>query len=274
MTRTIPAPVARSNGTTTKPPVKQWTTTHGHTRKADRILIYGPGGAGKTTLAAGAPGVVFADLEAGSADMDIQRVSGVESWSDLRSWLQSDSFAGVRSICIDSATRAQEWCERHVIATVAHEKGKTIESIEDYGFGKGAVFAWEEWRRLLADLDQHYQAGRNVILIAHDQDAKAPNPDGDDFLRHQPRMQNSEKASIMRATVEWCDHVLYIAFDKAVADGKAKGSGSRSIHGAGTPTMIAKTRGIDLDRINFEKGSNSLWDHLLARTPAADACPV
>jgi len=260
------APPSRSS------PIKAFGRSRGTSRAAHRVLIYGPGGVGKSSLAAAAPGVIFADLERGSEDFDVERVKGIETWGDLRLWLQSGDFDGINSIAIDSITKAEELCAQHVIANVPHEKGGVvIRSIEDYGWGKGFCHIAEEWRRLLFDLERHYHQGRNIVLIAHDQDGKAPNPDGEDFLRHQPRLQNTERASVLKATTEWCDHVLYIGYDASVKDGKAKGSGTRAIYCSGTPTVIAKTRSLPGDPIPYPKGDTTLWQILTVNKAIDDS---
>jgi hypothetical protein len=257
-------------------PAKNFGRSRGITRTASRVLIYGPGGIGKSSLAAAGPASIFADIEHSTEDLNVERIEGVENWADLRVWLLRGYFTGIHTIVIDSATRAEQWCIAHVVANVPHEKGLRIKSVEDYGWGKGYTLVYEEWRRLLGDLESHYRQGRNIVLVAHDIDGKAPNPDGEDFLRHQPRLQNTKEASIMRATVEWCDHVLYIGYDAAVKDGKAKGGGSRTIFCAGTPTVIAKTRNLDGQPMPFPKGDTKFWGLVTSRpaSAAADEAPI
>ena len=166
---------------------------------------------------------------------------------------------------IDSATKAEEWCVAYVIGSVPSDKGQKVTRIEEYGYGKGYVHVFEEWRRFLGDLERHYRQGRNVVLICHEQVSLIPNPMGDDFKRYQPRLQSSEKANVLAATKEWADHVLFISYDVLVKDGKGKGSGSRTIYSVETPTHMAKTRTLDGLPIVFERGSNVLWESLLAR---------
>jgi len=265
---TMTAAPTRATSPPNRTPAKTYGRSRGVSRVADRVLIYGPGGIGKSSLGADAPDPIFADIEHSTEDLNVERAEGIENWADLRDWLQRGDFTGVKTVVIDSGTRAEEWCVAHVIANVPHEKGLRIKSIEDYGWGKGYTLVYEEWRRFLGDLENHYRKGRNIVLVAHDIDGKAPNPDGEDFLRHQPRLQNTKESSIMRATVEWCDHVVYIGYDAAVKDGKAKGGGSRTIFCSGTPTVIAKTRNLDGQPMPFPKGDTKFWD-LIATRPAS-----
>lgn len=269
------APIMRPRAAAAPPKAKVFGVNRGIIRAAHRVVLYGPGGIGKSTAAAMAPSPVFADLEEGTRDLNVRRVEGIENWADLRLWLASDSFSDVGTVVIDSATRAEQMCIQHVCETVPHEKGAIIKGIEDYGFGKGYVYVFEEWRRFLGDLEAHYRAGRHVVLIAHDSDGKAPNPDGEDYLRHQPRLQTSEKSSIMKATMEWADHVLYVGYNMTSKDGKAKGNGTRTIYTAGSPTIIAKSRSLPPSPIPYTKDDATLWNLLLAKpAEAAEEMPL
>lgn len=247
--------------TVVKSPPK-FTITRGTARKAHRTMVYGVGGIGKTSLAASAPGVVMIDLEGGTEDIDVQRVSGIKTWADLRAVLHSDVFDNAKAIGIDSFSRAEEMCRQHVIETVRTDKGNVVTSIEGYGFGKGYTHLVEEWRRLLADLEVHYGKGRDIVAVAHGNIGKTPNPTGDDYIRHEPRLTHVEKASVRNVTIEWCDHVLFIGYDVASIDGKGKGSGSRAIYSTEEATHIAKSRTLDPKPYVFNKGDASIWDKM------------
>lgn len=216
--------------------------TQGH-----RIVLYGPGGIGKTTLASQAPGpVAFIDLDdsLGRLGIEAQAVQGVDTWQALRDALHAPGWDGVRTLVIDSATKAEELATAHTLATVPHEKGGLVRSIEDYGYGKGYGFVFEAFLPLLADLDAHCRAGRNIVLICHDCATTCPNPMGEDWLRWEPRLQspNSGKASIRLRVREWADHLLWYGYDVAVKDGKGMGSGTRTIYPCELPHCMAKSR--------------------------------
>ena len=181
-----------------------------------RVVLYGPGGIGKTTLAAIAPGpVAFFDLDdalgvlAGQLpDADIRPVTGADEWRGIRHALHAAGWDEIRTIVIDSATRAEELATAWVIANVPHDQNKRVERIEDYGYGKGYRHVYDTFLTLLADLDQHVRAGRNVILVAHEATEKHPNPQGEDWLRSEPRLQHTPKNSIRERVRDWCDHLL------------------------------------------------------------------
>lgn len=220
-----------------------------------RIIMYGPGGIGKTTLAAIAPGpVAFIDLDDSLPRLwptlkdvpgvNVQVVPGIETWQHVRDALHADGWSGVKTIVIDTLTRAEELAVAHTLATVPHEKGQRVARVEDYGFGKGYSHVYDTFLTLLGDLDQHTRAGRNVVLVCHDCTATVPNPDGEDWIRYEPRLQspNSGKASIRLRVREWADHLLFIGYDVSVKEGKGKGSGTRTCYPNELPHCMAKSR--------------------------------
>ena len=225
-----------------------------------RIGMYGTGGIGKTSLAARAPGrIAFYDLDESLDALEIPIAPRpVTNWAELRADIQS--LRDVDTIVIDRGTRAEEWAVAHTIATVPHEKGFAIKRIEDYGFGKGYQHVFDTFLPLLADLDTQRRRGCNVILVMHDCMANVPNPQGDDYIRYEPRLQNptSGKASIRARIKEWVDSLVFIGFDVDVKNNRAKGSGTRTIYPVEMPHCMAKSRNMR-DAIEYVDGSAELW---------------
>lgn len=243
---------------------KQFAVTSGRVSGAQRVVIYGPGGIGKSSLARLAPNPVFLDVEMGTREFDVRRVP-IESFADLRACLQSDVLDPFASIVIDTATKAEQMAVAHTLATVPSEKGQSVTSVEGYGYGKGYQHVDDTFRLLLMDLDRQIRAGRNVILIAHDCVNDVPNPMGENFIRFEPHLQSpkSGKASIRNAVVQWADHVLFLGYDVISKDGKGRGSGTRTIWPVERPDHIAKSRsmGEPMEFVNADDGS--IWPLIL-----------
>jgi len=238
---------------------------------AQRIGIYGPGGIGKTSLAATAPGpVAFFDLDDSLSilGLDVQRVTGIATWEALRAALQGGGWDGIRTLVLDTATRAEELAVAWTLRNVPSQSGAFVQRLEDYGYGKGFQHVYEAFLCLLGDLDQHVRAGRNVVMICHDCAANVPNPSGEDYLRCEPRLQSSSggKASIRLRLREWLDHLLFVGYDVVAKDGKAQGAGTRTIWPIELPFHMAKSRLLD-EPIPYDRGSADLWTRLF---PAAE----
>lgn len=256
-------PGAAAASTETPAGANRFPVTSGRIEGPQKILLYGPGGIGKSSLARLAPKPGFLDIEEGTKNIDLNRLEGIHSFADLRAVLQSDALDGFKTVVVDSATKAEEWAIAHTLATVPHEKGHHVDNIEGYGFGKGPGHVYDTFLLLLSDLDRQIRAGRNAILIAHDVVDNVPNPLGDDWIRYEPCLQRpkSGKASIRNRVIQWADHVLYLAYDVVAKEGKGKGAGTRTIYPAELPTHIAKSRTLPPDPIPYEgPDDGAIWE--------------
>jgi hypothetical protein len=268
-----PAPVAPKTVPAKSPTdathtTKQYTLNRGVARGSHKVVIYGAGGIGKSELASLVAGVgfspVFIDIEEGSSFLDVARVEPTpQTFQELLDAIRAAQDMG-NVIVIDSFTKAEELAVAHTLLTVPHEKGNFVTSIEGYGFGKGYIHVYETFLKLLQSLDTVVRGGRHVIATCHDCTANVPNPSGEDFIRYEPRLQSpaSGKGSIRHRVKEWCDHLFFLGYDTYVnKDGKASGSGSRTIYPAEMPTHWAKSRLLS-EPIPYAKGDVALWRQL------------
>lgn len=227
------------------------------TNVGHRFVVYGTGGIGKTTLCASMPGkVAFIDLDESLNRLkpkleefgllsNLDLVLGISTWVDLRDTLNGPGWDPYKTIVVDTGTKAEELGTQFVLDTIRHEKtNKLVNSIEGFGWGKGYTHIFETFNLLLADLDAHCRQGRNVVIVCHDCTANVPNPNGDDWIRYEPRLSSpsSGKASIRHRIKEWADHVMFLGYDVNVEEGKGKGQGTRTLYTEERPHCMAKSR--------------------------------
>ncbi|MCR2036152.1 ATP-binding protein [Adlercreutzia mucosicola] len=215
--------------------------TRGIVPKAQKVVVYGPEGIGKTTLAARFPDPLFVDVEGGSAHMDVARVEAPRSWAALLSAV--DAVAAERpcaTLVIDTADWAERLCAEHLCA-----KNRWA-SIETPGYGKGYTELAEEFGRLLDKLTEAAGAGVNVVLAAHAAMRKFEQPDeAAAYDRWELKLQK-KTAPLVK---EWADAVLFLTYKTIVekvgegfgAKGKARG-GKRVMYASHHPCWDAKNR--------------------------------
>lgn len=223
----------------------QFELTGGIVHRAQRVLIYGQHGIGKTTLAAQFPGAIMIDVEDGSGHIDVMRYPRPTDWQTL---LYEVADAGNRiesgTLVIDSI----DWAERLATAKVCTEH--EMQSIESFGYGKGYVYVADEVRRLLRGLDRLIEKGVNVVLVAHEQITTVTMPGDATGYSIFGLKLSKQIAALVK---EWADAVLYchyrqtvVAIDKDGTRGRALGGTERVMQCTHTTTIDAKNRwGID-----------------------------
>lgn len=250
-----------------------------------RILLYGGGGIGKTTLSCLAPGdVAFVD-----ADESLEKLKPAltedeitipvkvrcSDWSTLMMATRAGGYDGKKTIVYDTGGVLEQWC---IAAMLIEQDCAKIEDVGG-GYGKGYKYTYEKWLTFLAALDAHHiRQGRNVIILAHDCVKAVPNPKGADFIRWEPLFQDASKdgsASIRMKMKNWADHVLFMSYDASisfvdVADKKtgvhakparASGVGIRQLFTAEMPYFMAKSRTTS-DTFTIARGA-SPWDSII-----------
>ena len=266
-----PKPSAPSPASSNTGPKRSFTTARATALGGQKVVIYGPGGVGKTELCKSLETVnvfpLFVDVEAGAGFCGATRVDPIpQTFQEVRDVLHDTSiWKEFSAVVIDSLTKLEELVTQHVILNVKHEKGHKIGGIEDYGFGKGYVHTYEAFQLFLSDLDALQRQGKHIICVCHDCTANVPNPSGEDWIRYEPRLQASKAASIRHRVKEWCDHLLYVGYDVAVNnDGKGVGGGTRTIYPMEMPAHWAKSRKLSRT-IPYGKGSPDLWNQLFSK---------
>ena len=255
-----PAPAAAA------PTAGRFAPSTGGQTTAQRVVLYGTGGVGKSTLAAslaqaGRKPLVL-DVEDGCSRLDIPRLGSEQlpDWLALRAALTDNAlWQDYDTLVLDSISKAEDMLADHIC-----KKGNaTSLANAEGGFGKGYALAFQEMVGLLSLLESHTRAGRTVVLICHATTGKVPNPSGEDFLQTQPRLYHADKCSLREKVKEWADHVALLGYDIESKGGKGKGTGTRTVFLAERPSHVAKTRGSMPEAVPLDNGAD-FWRDLLA----------
>lgn len=217
---------------------------------AQRVVLYGPEGIGKTSFAACLPDPVFIDTEGSTVRYNVRRLPAPESWPMLLSeveWCIQNPEA-LRTLAIDTADWAERLCIQNILAA------NKVRSIEDFGYGKGYVMVQEEFGRLLNLLTDLTRKGVHVILTAHAYMRKFEQPD--EFGAYDRwELKLSKKVAPM--VKEWSDMLLfanyetYVVRDDKTNTAKAQG-GRRVMFTTHNPCWDAKNRESFPDKMDFD----------------------
>jgi hypothetical protein len=227
--------------------------TKGKVDRAQKTVIYGPEGIGKTTLAAHFPDPVVIDTEGGTAFMDVRRIDKPASWEELLGIVKE--VAATPGICKTLVIDTADWAEQ-LVTTYLCTKYKQS-SIESFGYGKGYTYLAEEFARLLSACDQVIAAGINVTITAHAKMRKFEQPDEMGAYDRWELKLSKQVAPLLK---EWCDHLFFCNYQTYVvtseSNAKKPQGGKRVIYTTHHPAWDAKTRVkmpmiVDLDYKNI-----------------------
>lgn len=218
--------------------------TRGKVATAQKVVLYGPEGIGKSSLAAQFPEPVFIDTEGSTGNMDVARFDKPTSWSFL---LQQLEYVKQHHICKTLVIDTIDWAERMAIEHICNINQKS--SIEDFGYGSGYIKLEEEMGRFLNMLQEIVDQGINVVLTAHAQIRKFEQPDEmGAYDRYELKLGKKTSARTSALVKEWADMVLFInyktysiATDDKGRKHKAQG-GTRTMFTTHHPAWDAKNR--------------------------------
>lgn len=229
--------------------------TRGKIITAQKVVIYGPEGIGKSTFASQFPNPIFIDTEGSTKNMDVARMDKPTSWAMLKN--QINYIKENPHLCKTLVIDTIDWAEQLCINDICQTHGK--KGIEDFGYGNGYVFEKEEFGRFLNSLEELVEKGVNIVLTAHAQMRKFSQPDEiGEYDRWELKLGKKTGSQISPLVKEWADMVLFanyqtyaVATDKDGKKFKAQG-GERVMYTAHHPCWDAKNRFGLGDKLKFD----------------------
>ena len=221
--------------------------------KAQKVVIYGPEGVGKSTFASQFPDPVFTDTEGSTNNMNVKRLDKPTSWAMLK---QEAEFIKINRPCKTWIIDTIDWAERLAIEHLCNSHNK--KGIEDFGYGNGYVYLAEELGKFLNVLQEIVDAGINVVLTAHSQIKKFEMPDElGSYDRYELKLGNKKTNSMTSSLVkEWADMILFINYKTllvADSNGKKRGQGAeRKMYATHQAAWDAKNRFGLPDEMNLD----------------------
>lgn len=220
------------------------TITRGKRKEAQKVVLYGPEGIGKSTFAAQFPEPLFIDTEGSTSNMDVMRLDSPSSFSMLLEEIKyvKEHPEVCKTLVIDTA----DWAEQLCIAEFCAKK--QISGIEEIRYGKGYVYVAEDFGKMLNLLEETKKRGIHIVITAHAQMRKFEQPDEmGAYDRWELKLQKKD-APLLK---EWADMVLFANYKTLVVNvdnqGATKGKnkaqgGKRVMYTEHHPCWDAKNR--------------------------------
>lgn len=247
----------------------------GKLNRAQRVILYGPEGVGKSTLAAAFPHPLVLDTEDGSHHLDVDRVPVarladiVQAIAEVQQ-MQAAGTCAYESLVIDTADALWRMCAEQVCLD------NNWKNIEQPGYGKGYAIASARFTGLFRSLDQLMRSGMHVVIVCHMKVVKVNLPDAPEFSRYCLKVSapTSQAETAREFLKEWCDALIFCTIRNEVdgLKGKAVRANERVAFCTSNPHCESKNRlGLPPEVPLTPEALSALWGGAPAAAPAAPA---
>jgi len=206
------------------------------------VVLYGPGGIGKTTFASKMKQPVIVQAEDGIGKIKCPHFPVADSYTEfednLKALINDDSE--FKTVVIDSL----DWLETLIHEHVCEKNGWP--DISSPSYGKGYMVALETFKEYLGLINQLRNKGFTVLQIAHNEVRRYEDPSLEPRDRHQIKLHR--KAADL--VIEHSDAVFFANYKIGTIQVKGKSGGmttklkqgDRTIFTQETPGFQAKNR--------------------------------
>ena len=215
--------------------------------KPSIVIVYGPSGLGKTTLAIGSKNPILLQTEEGLGILTKKReiahsglIKDYDTFIDRLNKLINADDLPFDTLVVDSL----DWLEPLVFAKTCEVHKQ--QSIESFGYGRGYSEATKYWREILDLVNRlRNEKSMRIVLIAHNQIKTFHDPSTESYDRHELKLNKHASALVLEAS----DMCLFLNYKKGTVKVQGnKGLTSKTVQSGRvlvtteSPAAVAKNR--------------------------------